>query len=91
MKGILNSGLDAFRDRPGDILDLADYWKTYGRFGSLTEMIAHGINRKLYERDPYRPDNDVLTPDKAREGAERIAAALTLGKSFTLRRARPRR
>jgi hypothetical protein len=77
--------IDAFRERPGDILDLADYWKTYGRFGSLTEMIAHGINRKLNERDPYRPDNDVLTPDKAREGAERIAAALTLGKSFTLR------
>jgi hypothetical protein len=85
MNGIQNSGLDAFTQRPGDILDLADYWKTYGRFGSLSEMIEHGISRKVDERGPHRPDNDVLTPTKARQGVERIAAALTLGKSFTLR------
>lgn len=85
MNGIQNSGLDAFTQRPGDILDLADYWKTYGRFGSLSEMIEHAINRKLNEQDPHRPDNDVLTPTKARQGVERIAAALTLGKSSTMR------
>jgi hypothetical protein len=85
MQGIVKSGLDAFTERPGDIIDLADYWKSYGRLGSHSEMVEHGINRKLDELDAYRSDNNLLTPAKAREGAERIAAALTLGKSFTLR------
>lgn len=85
MKGIDESGLDAFTERPGDVIELADYWKSHGRFGSLAEMVEHGITQKLDELDAYRPDSNVLTPVKAREGAERIAAALTLGKSFTLR------
>jgi hypothetical protein len=85
MKGIDKSGLDAFTERPGDVIDLADYWRSHGRFGSLAEMVEHGITRKLDELDAHRPDSNVLTPVKAREGAERIAAALTLGKSFTLR------
>ena len=85
MKGIDQSGLDAFTERPGDVIDLADYWKAHGCFGSLVEMVEHGIARKLNELDAFRPDSSVLPAVKAREGAERIAAALTLGKSFTLR------
>lgn len=85
MAGINQGGLDAFTERPGDIIDLADYWKANGRFAGLAEMVDHNIARKLAEADAYRPDNDTLTPEKAREGAERVAAALTLGKSFTLR------
>lgn len=79
------NGLDAYAERPGDLLDLADYWKTHRRFGTFAEMVEHSINRKLGEKDPFRPDNDTLPQDKAREGAARLAAALTLGKSFTLR------
>jgi len=82
---IRQNGLEAFAERPGDVIDLADYWKTYGHFGSLAEMVEHSINRKITERDNYRPDNDAVTPQRAREGAERLAAALTLAKSFTLR------
>ena len=78
-------GLDAFTERPGDLVDLAGYWITNRRFGSLTAMVEHGIVRKLNEVDPHRHDNAVLSPEKARAGAERIASALTLGKSFTLR------
>jgi hypothetical protein len=48
-------------------------------------MLEHSITRKLAERDPYRPDNETISPQDAREGAERLAGALTLGKSFTLR------
>jgi len=78
------NGLERFAERPGDLLDLAEYWKHNGRFDSLSQMTEHGITRKLAERDLYRPDNVTLSPEKAREGAERLAAALTLGKSFTL-------
>ena len=79
------NGLEAFTERPGDVIDLVDYWKSYGRFGSYAEMVEHSITQKLKERDTYRADNDTLTLDKARRGAERLGAALTLGKSFTLR------
>ena len=78
-------GLDAIAERPGDLLDLAEYWNSYGRFGTFEEMTEHGVTSKLGERDRFRADNEALAPDEAREGAERLAAALTLTKSSTLR------
>ena len=48
-------------------------------------MLEHSIARKLIERDPHRPDNEAISLEDAREGAERLAGALTFGKSFTLR------
>lgn len=82
---IERAGLDSFTERPGDLLDLAGYWQEHNRFGSFAEMVENGIVRKLTEIDSFRPDNQFLSPAKAREGAERVAAALTFGKSFTLR------
>ena len=72
-----HNGLDAFTDRPGDVLDLADYWRSFKRFGSFGDMVEHGVTTKLREIESYRSDSDVLSPAKARVGAERIAAALT--------------
>jgi hypothetical protein len=83
--GIKRNGLEAFTERPGDVIDLADYWRNYRRFDTLAVMVEHSINYKLKEIDPHRPDNEALSLQKARTGAERVAAALTLGKSFTLR------
>jgi hypothetical protein len=84
-KELTRKGLDSFAERPGDLLDLADYWKTYGKFGPFVDMVDHSITRKLAEPDAYRPDNDQLAGENAREGIERLAAALTLGKAFTLK------
>ncbi|MEW6220981.1 MAG: hypothetical protein AB1634_15820 [Thermodesulfobacteriota bacterium] len=79
-------GLDALAERPGDLLDLVAYWRDHhGQFGSLAEMTEHGVARKLAEEDKYRPDNQHLAAAKARQGAERLAAALTLARSFTIR------
>jgi hypothetical protein len=85
MEQIDRNGLDAFTDRPGDVLDFAEYWRSFNRFGSFADMVEHGVTTKLREIESYRGDSDVLSPAKAREGAERIAAALIFGKSFTLR------
>jgi len=85
ISGITRNGLDVFTERPGDLIDLAEYWKSYGRFGTFSVMVEHSINNKLKETDTHRPDNETLSLQKSREGAERLAAALTLGKSFTLR------
>jgi hypothetical protein len=85
VEAITKHGLAALTERPGDLLDLADYWKSHGKFSSFADMLEHGVARKLTERDPHRPDNEAISPEEAREGAERLAGALTLGKSFTLR------
>jgi hypothetical protein len=84
-EAISRQGLEALAERPGDVLELAKYWAEHRKFGTLAAMSKETISLKLAEPDPYRPDNSVLPLSKAREGAERLAAALTLGKSFTLR------
>ncbi len=85
VKAIEHSGFDAFTERPGNVLELADYWHSYNKFGSFAEMMEHSIARKLREPDPFRLDSNTISFVRARRGAERLAAALTFGKSFTLR------
>jgi hypothetical protein len=47
-------------------------------------MTEAAVSTKLNEPDKYRPDNSDLPLAKAREGAERLAAAMALAKTFTL-------
>jgi hypothetical protein len=82
---VVRNGLDMFTERPGDVIDLASYWNTHKKFGSFEKMTEYAITSKLKEEDAHRADNDVLSESKAREGAEMLAAALTFGKSFTLK------
>lgn len=84
MEAIERQGLDALAERPGDMLELIQYWLEHNQFGTLTAMTEAAVNAKLSEPDKYRPDNAALSLAKAREGAERLAAGLTLGKTFTL-------
>ncbi len=84
MAAIVRSGLHELAERPGDLLSLVANWRDKAAFGSLAEMTAHGIEARLAEPDPYRPDNGALSPEMARDGAERLAAALTFGQAFTL-------
>lgn len=85
LRAVDRSGLVEMTERPGDLIDLIGYWKEHAEFGSLKEMTEEGIQRKLTEEDADRSDADQLTPQQAREGAERLAAALVLAKTFTLR------
>ncbi|MDD1531001.1 hypothetical protein C7U92_28255 [Bradyrhizobium sp. WBOS7] len=84
MAAIDRQGLDVLAERPGDMLDLIQYWADHNKFGTLTTMTEAAIEAKLREPDRYRPDNTDLAPAKARAGVERVAAALTLAKTFTL-------
>ncbi len=84
LEAIDQRGLEVLAERPGDVIELAQYWQQKKCFGSLSEMTEHSVHSKLTELDRYRPDNSELSSVKAREGAERLAAALTFGKSFTL-------
>lgn len=82
---IVRHGLESFADRPGDVIDMAGYWNENGRFGSRREMTDYAIGLRLKELDPHRPNSREVSPERLRAGAERIAAALTLAKRFTLR------
>jgi hypothetical protein len=84
LKGVEQHGLDALAERPGDVLELIRYWKTHGGFGSLLQMTEETVKVKLAEIDAYRFDSAELTQEEARHGVERLAAGLTLAKSFTL-------
>jgi hypothetical protein len=84
LKALEQHGLDALAERPGDVLELVRYWKTHGGFGSLLQMTEETVKVKLAEIDPYRTDSAELTQEEAHQGVERLAAGLTLAKSFTL-------
>jgi hypothetical protein len=84
MEAIERQGLDVLVERPGDMLELVQYWIDHKQFGTLTAMTEAAVAAKLNEPDKYRPDNTDLAPAKAREGAERLAGAMTLAKSLTL-------
>lgn len=68
-----------FAGRPVDVFDLASFWMTHGRLGSLTEIIEHDVTTKLRETVERRA-NFRLSEARAREGAEWLAAATLLCK-----------
>lgn len=77
-------GLQQLAERPGDLQILASYWQRYRKFGSLSEMLDLGITERLVERGDARRTLSSLTDDQVRAGAERLAAALVLGRSMNL-------
>ncbi len=83
---LIDNDLERFAGRPKDVDDLISFWQTHGRFGPLTEMIEYNVDRKIEEPNPDRLKFDPLAKDKARRGAERLAAAtiLTSGSTFWL-------
>jgi hypothetical protein len=71
-----------FARRPIDVIDLLNYWNTYHKLGSLKELIEHDVNQKLKEP---REKQDLLTPEKARQGAEILGAAVVFCQNFNFR------
>src|SRR5207253_10720468 len=56
-----------FARRPLDVIELATFWSTHRRLGSLSEMLEHTIETNLRPAD--RDRESVLSPKLAREGA----------------------
>lgn len=73
-----------FARRPLDLAELIAAWTSSGRLGTRTEQHEANIASKLKDA-PDRPDRDVLTEVQARIGAERLALALALTRTRTLR------
>jgi hypothetical protein len=73
-----------FARRPLDLTDLVTLWKTNGRLGTRAEQHSANVATKLKD-DPARPDRGLLSDERARNGAERLALALTLTHTRTIR------
>ena len=84
MAAVEQAGLEAYCTRPRDVDWLVSFWQQRNHFGSLTEMIEVNIEERLRELNPGRTTPDLLSTDRARAGAEVLAAAVTLGKTFTI-------
>ena len=73
-----------FARRPLDLNDLIEAWSSSGRLGTRAEQHEANITAKLKD-DSERPDRGVLADTKARIGAERLALALALTRTHTIR------
>ncbi len=73
-----------FARRPLDVVELLQFWVDRGRVGSLTELVEFSVDRKLRET-AARERRDPLTPQRARAGAEALAAATVFCRQLTFR------
>ncbi len=73
-----------FARRPLDLTDLVTSWRTNRRLGTRAEQHEANVAAKLQD-DPERRDHGLLTDERARIGAERLALALTLTRTRTIR------
>ena len=63
---------------PFDLNEILHKWSAHGMLGDRTEILHHSIERRLGEPDPNRAERERLDPDRARNGARALAAAVVL-------------
>jgi hypothetical protein len=73
-----------FAERPQDLIELCSDWRAHHRIGSHLEQVANDIAVKLKPRTD-RQERSELSPDKALDGASRLALAAILTRRLTLR------
>lgn len=70
-----------FAGRPLDVSNLYTYWQEKGTLSGLTALTAYMV-RKLLAEVSNKEKSDPLTADRARSGAEYLAAAAVLCKNL---------
>lgn len=73
-----------FARRPLDLSELIATWTSTGQLGTRAKQHDANLTAKLKDA-PDRPDNGVLSDDRARLGAERLALALALTRTRTIK------
>ena len=73
-----------FARRPLDLGALTDTWRRQGALGTRAQQHETNVATKLQD-DPARPGDDVLSEKTARDGAERLALALALTRTSSIR------
>lgn len=73
-----------FARRPQDLIELCADWHQHRRVRTHRDQVAHNIHVKLKPRTDRREPAQ-LSPDKALEGASRLALAALLTRKLTIR------
>ena len=70
--------------RPLDLAELIKRWNSSGDLGTRAQQHEANVTAKLQDH-PDRPDRDVLSDNRALEGAEQLALSLALTSARTIR------
>ncbi len=73
-----------FARRPQDLIELCADWREHHRIRTHREQVTHNIRVKLKPRTDRR-EQAQLSPDKAFDGASRLALAALLTRKLTIR------
>ena len=84
LKEVTRQNALIFAARPLDLADLIRFWMSSGHLGTRAQQHETNIESKLRD-DPERQDRDVLSDTQAWLGAERLALALFLTRTRTIR------
>ncbi|WP_152547283.1 NACHT domain-containing protein [Delftia sp. RIT313] len=77
MDAIERADAGSFTQRPQDLDELVGFWAERGRIGSRQELMNASVQRRLQDNQD-RAQAHPMTPARAREGVEKLAAALVL-------------
>ena len=81
---IQRRGIIEFAERPQDLIELCTEWRERHQVGSHAEQVAGAIKTKLRPRMD-RGERAELSPERAHEGASRLALAAMLMRRLTFR------
>jgi len=88
MDEITRRNSDELVKRPMDVQILVGSWQKNGQLGTLTDQISQNIEKNLVEEEGSHRTSS-LAPARAREGVERLALAMVLGKRSVIRATAP--
>lgn len=77
MEAIERADAGSFTQRPQDLDELVGFWSERGLIGSRGELMTASVQRRLQDSQD-RAHAYHMTPARAREGVEKLAAALVL-------------
>jgi hypothetical protein len=75
---IQRANLMEIASRPCDLGALLSKWQSDGELGGRLQSLQHMVDNRLSEIDPDRKERQPLNKQRARDGARRLAAAVTL-------------
>ena len=78
LEEIERADADVFATTPADLSGLIDRWTKQKRIGRYSDVVDDNIALKLSETNAKHQRAAAIAPDRAREGAMALAAALTL-------------
>ncbi len=75
---IQRANLMEMASRPFDLGALLSKWQSDGELGGRLQSLQHMVDIRLSEIDPDRKERQPINKQRARDGARRLAAAVTL-------------